>query len=76
MGFFKTTTPPKTSASLKRLDQIIWVLIYGGLLTFVWGLSVRRSDATAGWVMVGLGGLLAAVGVALIYVRARLGDKP
>ena len=75
MGFFKTTTTPTTSAALRRLDQLIWVLIYGGLLTVVLGLFVHRSDALAGWVMLGLGGLLAPVGAVLVYVRSRLSEK-
>jgi hypothetical protein len=72
MGFFKesgSTTPSKTIA---RLQTLIWVLIYGGLLTLVLGLSLQRSDEVLGWVMVAGGGVVAAVGFALIYVRSRL----
>jgi hypothetical protein len=72
MGFFKeagSTTPSKTIA---RLQQLIWVLIYGGLLTLVLGLSVQRSDEVLGWVMVVGGGIVAATGFVLIYVRSRM----
>ena len=62
--------------TLQRLHKLIWVLIYGGLLTLVLGLATGRSDAALGWSLAlggGLGGgLAAAVGVVLIAVRARL----
>lgn len=72
MGFFKeadSTTPSKTIA---RLQQLIWVLIYGGLLTLVLGLSVQRTDDAIGWSLVVAGGVVAAIGFVLIYVRSRL----
>lgn len=53
------------------LEKLIWVLIYGGLLTLGLGLFVMRGDATFGWVLIGLGGAVAAVGALLIVVRAR-----
>ena len=61
-----------TSQSLQRLHKLIWVLIYGGLLTLVLGLATGRSDAALGWSLALGGGLAAAVGVVLIAVRARL----
>jgi len=72
MGFFKeagSTTPSKTIA---RLQLLIWALIYGGLLTLVLGLSVQRMDDALGWSMLVGGGVVAALGFALIYVRSRL----
>ncbi|MEY3872729.1 MAG: hypothetical protein RLZZ296_1724, partial [Pseudomonadota bacterium] len=33
-----------TLHNLKRLQQLTWVFIYGGLLTLVLGLSVERND--------------------------------
>ena len=58
--------------TLQRLHKLIWVLIYGGLLTRVLGLATGRSDAALGWSLALGGGLAAAVGVVLIAVRARL----
>ncbi|MGH8822200.1 MAG: hypothetical protein ACREWJ_13045 [Rhodoferax sp.] len=71
MVFFKDTgsTPPRC---IVRLQALIWVLIYGGLLTLVLGLSAKRTDDRLGWSLVAGGGLVAAIGVALIYVRSRL----
>ena len=58
--------------TLQRLHKLIWVLIYGGLLTLVLGLATGCSDAALGWSLALGGGLAAAVGVVLIAVRARL----
>ena len=68
-----------TPLQLKRLQALIWVLIFGGLLTLVLGLSLGRYDPIAGRACVGVGGLMAAVGALLILLRARLkneGDSP
>ncbi|CAN7277058.1 MULTISPECIES: hypothetical protein [Acidovorax] len=62
--------------TLQRLHKIIWALIYGGLLTLVLGIATARTDAATGWVLMVGGGLVAAVGVVLIAVRARLKDDP
>jgi hypothetical protein len=58
--------------SSKRLHTIIWVLVYGGLLTLVLGLSVQRSDDDLGWSMVAAGLVVALLGFALVFVRARM----
>jgi hypothetical protein len=58
--------------TLQRLHKLIWVLIYGGLLTFVLGLATQRLDAAVGWLLMVTGGIVAAAGFVLIYVRSRL----
>ena len=58
--------------TLQRLQTLIWVLIYGGLLTLVLGIATARTDGALGWSFAAGGGVAAAVGVALIAVRARL----
>jgi len=68
-----------TALQLQRLQALIWVLIYGGLLTLVVGLSLGRYDPSAGLACVVVGGLLAVFGALLIFLRARLkneGDSP
>jgi len=71
MGFFKE--PGRTSSrNLARLQALIWVLIYGGLLTLLLGVFTRRSDGPLGWSLTVVGALVAALGVVLIYVRSRL----
>ena len=52
MGFFKESGSTTSSKSIARLQQLIWILIYGGLLTLVLGLSVQRIDDALGWSMV------------------------
>ncbi len=76
MGFFKPSATPVSSKSVARLQAVIWILIYSGLLALVLGLSVSRLDDALGWSMVGVGGVLAAVGFFLIYVRSRLRTDP
>ena len=56
----------------QRLNILIWVLAYGGLLTLVLGLSVQRSDDDLGWGMVAAGFAVALLGFALVFVRARM----
>jgi hypothetical protein len=58
--------------ALARLQKVVWILIYGGLLTLVLGLSTQRTDEAVGWTLVVVGGVLAACGVVLIWVRSRL----
>ena len=62
--------------TLQRLQKFIWVLIYGGLLTLVLGIATERTDASTGWVLMVGGSVVAAVGVVLIAVRARLKSDP
>ena len=72
MGFFKETGSTTPSKTIARLQLLIWVLIYAGLLTLVLGLSLQRLDDTLGWSLVVGGGIVAAIGFVLIYVRSRL----
>jgi hypothetical protein len=72
MSFFKPSTQPVSNKSVARLQVLIWVLIYAGLLLLVLGLWVARIDPAMGWAMVGVGGGGAAVGFVLIYVRSRI----
>ncbi|MBA3592433.1 MAG: hypothetical protein H0W47_01355 [Polaromonas sp.] len=72
MGFFKESGSATSNKSIVRLQKLIWVLIYGGLLTLVLGLSVQRTHEPLGWAMVVGGGIVATIGFSLIYVRSRL----
>ena len=66
-----------TPRNLKRLQNLVWILVYGGLLTLVFGLAVGRgADAALGHRLVVGGGIVAALGVVLIFVRARLKPTP
>jgi hypothetical protein len=59
-----------TPKTLQRVQTLIWVLIYGGLLTLVLGVATARTDGVLGWTLGAAGGIAAAVGVVLIFVRA------
>ncbi|MBV8620583.1 MAG: hypothetical protein JOY84_17085 [Curvibacter sp.] len=56
--------------ALKRLQQLIWVLIYGGLLSIVLGVATERSVPEAGLPYVLWGAIAAFAGVVLIGVRS------
>jgi xanthine/uracil/vitamin C permease (AzgA family) len=54
-----------------KIDVLIWVLIFGGMLALALGLVVRRADAGLGW-GIAIASILAIVaGVVLIWVRSR-----
>ena len=76
MGFFKASQGTASSKAIARLQALIWVLIYGGLLTLVLGLSVRRSNEALGWSLVVAGAVVALAGFFLIYVRSRIREEP
>lgn len=59
-------------SNLKRMQQLTWVLIYGGLLTLVLGVSVRRTDDALGWTLLAVGAVVALAGFALVLMRARM----
>ena len=57
-------------------ETLVWILIYGGLLSVGLGLALQqRGTAALGWTLVAGGGVVAAVGVVLIWVRSRQKDE-
>ena len=73
MGFFKPSSATVSNKFVARLEGLTWILIYGGLLTLVLGLWVEPiDDDDTGWFLVAGGGLAAAVGLVMIYVRSRI----
>ena len=69
MPRLQSNQPPKPHA---RLENWIWILIYGGLFLLVLGIATGRIDAMLGWMLAVPGVVIAVVGVVLIYVRSRL----
>jgi len=63
----KTASPEQ----LKRLESLVWILIYGGLFGIVLGLASRDANATLASVLMVAGAVATAAGVVLIFVRAR-----
>lgn len=57
---------------LKRIQAMVWVFIYGGLLSVVITAFLGEADAGTALVMRLVGLVLVCAGVSLIFVRARL----
>lgn len=56
-------------------EKLVWILIYGGLLAVALGIALQQRGSPAlGWTLGVGGGLVAAVGVVLIWVRSRQKD--
>ena len=73
MSFFKPQqTDVVGNKFIARLHMLIWVLIYGGLLCAVIGVSVQRFDDAFGWSMVVVGALVTAIGCLLIFLRSKM----
>jgi hypothetical protein len=58
--------------SISRIGVLVWVFIYGGLLVFAMGLALRDYNDPVAHGLAGLGLLVAAIGVYLIFLRARI----
>lgn len=58
--------------ALAWFDRLVWALIYGGLLTLVLGIASGGEHRIAGWSLGVVGGVAAAAGFILIWVRSRL----
>jgi hypothetical protein len=56
------------------IHPVIWALIYGGLLALCLSLFVSRRNDFLGTAIAIAGGVAAALGAVLIYVRSRLKD--
>lgn len=57
-----------------QLQNLSWVLIYGGIFMVMLGLWVMTDDAGLGHGLSWGGGLTVLVGVLLIWLRSRRGD--
>ena len=60
--------------TLKRIESLVWILIYGGLFVLILGLVILPAEPAGAWTMIVLGGCAAVAGVVLIWVRSRLGQ--
>ena len=65
-----------SARALARLDALVWTLIFGGLFMVILGIASHDEAAIAGWSLSVLGGIAAAAGVVLIFVRSRLQEPP
>jgi hypothetical protein len=53
------------------IDVVIWVCIYGGLLSVVGALVTAGADEELAFWLGGVGSLVTALGCILIYIRSR-----
>lgn len=60
--------------TLAQIDKWLWISIYVGMVVGVLGLATQGRHALLGWSLAGIGAVLIAVGVVLIFRRARLED--
>jgi hypothetical protein len=65
-----------SARDIARIEKLIWILIYGGLFAVVLGVSSHRVNPAAGWSLGVVGGVAAAAGAVLIWVRSRLRADP
>jgi hypothetical protein len=63
-----------SARALAWIERLVWILIYTGLFAVVVGVAARGSSPVASWALMIAGGILTAVGIVLIWVRARLTD--
>lgn len=57
--------------SNSRLEALVWIMIYGGLLLLSLGWFMDRRAAILGVSLMAGGAVVAVVGVLLIVVRSR-----
>ncbi len=62
--------------TLMRIQRLVWIYIYGGLLAMVLGIFVARADIALARSMQGVGLFFVILGIVLIYVRSRLKETP
>ena len=71
MSFFKKYNGT-SDKRLARIETLIWVLIYGGLLSVVVSLFMPEDGQDLATVLQVFGGIVVAAGVVMIVVRSRL----
>ncbi|MEP6740387.1 MAG: hypothetical protein ABJA61_08405 [Caldimonas sp.] len=55
-----------------RVEVLVWVLIYGGLIGASLGIALQRGGAPYGWFMLVAGALAVLIGILLIWLRSRM----
>ena len=74
MAFFKKYNGT-TDLLLLRLERVIWILIYGGLLSTVLSGFARDAGAQGHVALLVCGLFAVAAGVVLIVLRSRLREE-
>ncbi len=55
-----------------RVERLVWILVYGGLLALVLGMFVQRYDRLLADILQVGGTIVASTGALLIWVRSRM----
>jgi hypothetical protein len=58
-----------------RIEALVWLLIYGGLIGAALGVALARNGASYGDAVVALGTLAVAAGIVLLWARSRLPES-
>ena len=61
---------------LSRLQWLVWIAIYGGLLMISIASFLGQGDSATATVMYVVGGVLVVAGILMIYIRSRLRESP
>ncbi len=61
-----------TELNKLRVERLVWILVYGGLLGLVLGMFVQRYDRLLADILQIGGTIVAATGALLIWVRSRM----
>ncbi len=74
MSFFKKYNGT-SNQRLARVETLIWVLIYGGLLAVVLSLFMSDDGQDLAMLLRIVGGIVVASGVVLIAIRSRMREE-
>lgn len=58
-----------SNTRLLRMERVIWILIYGGLLTLVLAWFTENTQATRATGLYAVGGVALAMGLLVFYLR-------
>jgi hypothetical protein len=58
--------------TLLTMQRWVWICIYSGLMGIALSLFIDKSETTLTRIIQCAGGLLVALGIALIYIRSQL----
>lgn len=72
MSFFKHNPAGERNRRIARIEQLIWVLIYGGLLAIVLGYFMESTQSADPTELYAIGTLVTALGVVMIVMRSRM----
>jgi hypothetical protein len=61
---------------LNRMQKLIWVAIYGGLLAVVLATFLGTGDEALASCLTICGIVFVAIGALMIYLRSRMGESP